>query len=45
MAVRLIFTLEHEVALTFQGADERLLEAIRFATPKTAQAESGEEIK
>ena len=43
--VALIFTLEHEVALTFQGADERLLEAIRFATPKTAQAESGEEIK
>lgn len=43
--VALIFTLEHEVALTFQGADERLLEAIRFATPKTAQAESGAEIK
>lgn len=43
--VALIFTLEHEVALTFQGADERLLEAIRFAAPKTAQAESSEEIK
>jgi hypothetical protein len=41
----MIFTLEHEVALTFQGADEKLLEAIRFAAPKTAQAETEEEIK
>lgn len=43
--IALIFTLEHEVAGTFQGADERLLEAIRFAATKTAQADSAEEIK
>lgn len=43
--IALIFTLEHEVAQTFQGADDRLLEAIRFAPAKTAQAETEEAIK
>lgn len=41
----MIFTMEHEAALTFQGADEKLLEAIRFAAAKTAQAETEDEIK